>query len=154
MTPMTNVPRDCVITSEVAYPWLEAYESFIKSLFELLKVSGWELGIRFVSLSEMRLLNRDFRGKDEPTDVLSFGEDFILQPTVPPILKGDLAICVERVFEQALDFEVTPEEELKRVTLHGLLHLQGWDHETNSPNEPMLKLQEELLPRLHEVVIL
>ncbi len=153
MTPMTNLPRDCVITSEVFYPWLEAYESFVTNLFELLNVSGWELGIRFVSLAEMRLLNRDFRGKDEPTDVLSFGEDLVLQQT-PSVLKGDLAICVERVFEQAKDFEVTPEEELKRVTLHGFLHLQGWDHETNSPEEPMLKLQEELLSRLQKVVIL
>ncbi|NNM54235.1 MAG: rRNA maturation RNase YbeY [Spirochaetales bacterium] len=153
MMPMTNLPHDCVITSEVSYPWLDYYESFVANLFELLKVSGWELGIRFVSLSEMRLLNRDFRGKDEPTDVLSFGDDLVLQQK-SPVLKGDLAICVERVFEQAQDFEVTPEEELKRVTLHGLLHLQGWDHETNSPDEPMLKLQEELLPRLREVVIL
>ncbi len=153
MTLMTNLPRDCVITSDVTYPWLDSYETFVFSLFELLKVSGWELGIRFVSLSEMRLLNRDFRGKDEPTDVLSFGEDLVLQQE-PSVLKGDLAICVERVFEQAQDFAVTPEEELKRVTLHGLLHLQGWDHETNSPEEPMLKLQEELLPRVQEVVIL
>lgn len=154
MTPMTNLPRDCVISSEVDYPWLEAFESFVYSLLNLLKVPGWELGIRFVSLSEMRLLNRDFRGKDEPTDVLSFGEADILVNSVPTVLRGDLAICPERVFQQALEFDVTPEEELKRVTLHGCLHLQGWDHVTNSPEEPMLLLQEKLLPGLNEVPIL
>lgn len=71
---------------------------------------------------ELRRLNRDFLGKDEPTDVLSFPE-----PEPGPFL-GEIAVSVERAAQQARDHGHTLENELRLLMLHGLLHLLGMDH--------------------------
>jgi probable rRNA maturation factor len=73
--------------------------------------------------AEMRRLNRDFRGQDHPTDVLSF-------PAAPPASHlGDLAISIQRARVQARRFGHPAEEEIRILMLHGLLHLLGMDHE-------------------------
>src|SRR5690348_1790509 len=84
-------------------------------------------GARFDCLvtgdAELRRLNRDFRGKDYATDVLSFpGQDGHL---------GDLAISAMRARAQAREFGHTTEDELRILMLHGVLHLLGMDHETD-----------------------
>jgi probable rRNA maturation factor len=75
---------------------------------------------------ELRRLNRDFRQKDYPTDVLSFpsGE--------PAGSLGDIAISADRAAGQATEFDHSIAEEIKILMLHGLLHLTGMDHETDS----------------------
>lgn len=79
--------------------------------------------------AELRRLNRDFRGKDYSTDVLSF-------PSVPGRERGaavgDLAISLARARAQARDFGHTTEQEVRILMLHGLLHLLGMDHETDT----------------------
>ena len=73
---------------------------------------------------ELRRLNRDFLGKDYPTDVLSFpeqGDGFL----------GELAISGDRAIEQAAGFGHSPEDEVRILMLHGVLHLMGYDHETD-----------------------
>lgn len=79
--------------------------------------------------AEMRRLNREFRGKDYATDVLSFppGNG---QATRPAPL-GDIAISVARARAQAREFGHTTEQEIRVLMLHGLLHLLGMDHETD-----------------------
>ena len=74
--------------------------------------------------AELRKLNRDFRGKDYPTDVLSFpgGNGHL----------GDLAISAARARAQAREFGHTTEDELRVLILHGVLHLLGMDHETDA----------------------
>jgi len=74
--------------------------------------------------AELRRLNREFRGKDYPTDVLSFpGSDGHL---------GDLAISAARARAQAREFGHTTEDELRILMLHGVLHLMGMDHEADN----------------------
>ena len=75
--------------------------------------------------AELRRLNRDFRGKDYPTDVLSFPSE-----TVPFL--GDIAISLGRARAQAREFGHTIEQEIQILMLHGVLHLLGHDHETDS----------------------
>ena len=75
--------------------------------------------------AELRRLNRQFRGKDYATDVLSF-------PATLPGSLGDLAISLARARSQARAFGHPPEDELRILMLHGLLHLLGYDHETDS----------------------
>jgi probable rRNA maturation factor len=75
--------------------------------------------------AELRRLNRQFRGQDYPTDVLSF-------PAAFPGSLGDLAISLARARSQARAFGHPPEDELRILMLHGLLHLLGYDHETDS----------------------
>jgi len=75
--------------------------------------------------AEMRRLNRQFRGKDYPTDVLSFP----LEGRRGPL--GDIAISVARARAQAREFGHSAEEEVRVLMLHGVLHLLGMDHETD-----------------------
>ncbi|HLK63733.1 MAG TPA: rRNA maturation RNase YbeY [Bryobacteraceae bacterium] len=80
---------------------------------------------------ELRRLNREFRGKDEPTDVLSFpmSQDGPNGRSRPPL--GDLAISVARARSQAREFGHSTEQEIRVLMLHGVLHLMGMDHESD-----------------------
>ena len=78
--------------------------------------------------AELRRLNRDFRGKDYPTDVLSFPAAL---PSEPRRL-GDIAISLARARAQAREFGHAIEHEVQILMLHGVLHLMGHDHETDS----------------------
>ena len=74
--------------------------------------------------TELRRLNHQFRGKDDATDVLSF-------PTSGPRL-GDLAVSLARARVQAREFSHSAEDEIRILLLHGVLHLLGYDHETDN----------------------
>lgn len=88
-----------------------------------MKLRG-EVNIRITSSAEMRELNRRFRKKNTPTDVLSF-------PSSIPKLAGDIAISAELATANAAGLGHSTETELKVLILHGLLHLAGYDHETD-----------------------
>jgi probable rRNA maturation factor len=75
--------------------------------------------------AELARLNRDFRGKDYPTDVLSF-------PSGTKPFLGDLAISAARARAQAREFGHSTEDEVRLLMLHGVLHLAGMDHESDS----------------------
>jgi len=97
--------------------------------------------IAFVSDSRIKELNRQFRGKDNATDVLSFpmsneDEDEL----------GDIAISVDRAELQAKENKLTFDEEVAQLLLHGLLHLSGYDHETDNGemNRFELRLRKKL----------
>ena len=113
---------------------------------EKLPPSVEELSILFVGDRAMRVLNRDFRGKDKPTDVLSFsqleGENGIPSPTL-----GDLVISVDTTKRQAKEYGVSYERELLRLMVHGILHLHGYDHEGVSKAEAqrMRRREEKIL---------
>jgi probable rRNA maturation factor len=91
------------------------------------------LAIELVDESRIRELNRDHRGKDEPTDVLSFPVDEAA-PTAGPRELGDVVICPEHTID------------LVEATVHGVLHLCGYDHETDGGE--MLELQRRVLDSL------
>jgi probable rRNA maturation factor len=74
--------------------------------------------------AELQSLNREFRGKDYPTDVLSF-------PGEAPYM-GDIAISIQRARSQAKEFGVSLEDEIRILMLHGVLHLTGLDHESDT----------------------
>jgi probable rRNA maturation factor len=88
------------------------------------------LAVEFVSEDRIRELNRDYRGLDEATDVLSFGVDEG-GPSAGPRELGDIIICVSRTAD------------VREAVVHGALHLTGMDHETDDGE--MLALQRELL---------
>jgi probable rRNA maturation factor len=83
--------------------------------------------------AEMRRLNRDFRGKDYATDVLSFPAppDAAPDHNGEPAMLGDLAISALRARAQAREFGHSAEDEVRVLMLHGVLHLMGMDHETD-----------------------
>src|SRR5271166_301356 len=86
---------------------------------------GGEVNVRITSNRELQELNRRFRRKDKPTDVLSF-------PSAMPKLAGDIAISAEIAAANATEIGHSTETEVKILILHGLLHLAGYDHETDS----------------------
>lgn len=102
------------------------------------------LEVSIVGNEEIRSLNKQYRGKDSITDVLSF-EDGDLLPD-GRIFLGSIVISWERALEQAQEIGNSLEEELRFLFLHGLLHLLGFDHETD--NGEMFELQRELKHRL------
>ncbi len=102
----------------------------------------------------MAALNAEYRGKDGPTDVLSFClGDWIEIENERRCIAGDVIVCLSVLESNASIFRVRADEELKRLILHGVLHLAGMDHETNGPSEPMLIRQELLLEAFSEETI-
>ena len=101
--------------------------------------------IAFVSDTKMRGLNRDFRGKNSTTDVLSFpyeADEF----DVDDGFLGDILISLEQAQRQSIENNLTLENEVKQLILHGILHLLGYNHETDNGemNELELKLRKKL----------
>jgi len=97
--------------------------------------------IAFVSDRQMRELNRSFRGIGKTTDVLSFpaGEDEFGQTSTTNL--GDIAISVERAETQAAERGLKFDREIAQLILHGLLHLCGYDHETDNGEMDRLELR-------------
>jgi probable rRNA maturation factor len=131
--------------------WICKVESFALEVLRALSLDAWELSIIFCSDSFIRQLNRDYRGIDEPTDVLSFemGETSLREGSAVYIA-GDIVISIPALARNALEYAVSADEELKRLVIHGILHLSGMDHGTNDPGEPMLKTQESVMKTLAE----
>ncbi len=86
------------------------------------------LSLTLVGDEAMRALNRDYRGKDAPTDVLSFPMDGTGMPAPSERLLGDVVISVDTARRQAADYDAPLQHEIYRLLIHGLLHLQGHDH--------------------------
>ena len=98
------------------------------------------LNIILTGNEEIQNLNRDFRAKDRVTDVLSFAweeDDFL----------GEIYISIPQVAKQAPDFGATFEQELQRVSLHGVLHLLGYDHIAKDDKLKMETMEEKYLER-------
>lgn len=92
--------------------------------------------------AEMKSLNRRFRGKDKPTDVLSFPAE----PATAKQFAGEIAVSAEIATRNARQLGHSPAEEVKILVLHGILHLRGYDHECD--NGQMAKREEQLRAKL------
>ena len=105
------------------------------------------VNITIVSEDEIRRINRDFRGIDRVTDVLSFpawdGNDEVADGFL-----GDIAICLKRAKEQATEYGHSLRREIGFLTVHGMLHILGYDHMTPEDERVMFPLQEEVLEGL------
>lgn len=132
-------------------PWLEGCREFIASALLELGAGDWELSVLFCDDPFIRELNRRYRGLEEPTDVLSFSQEPDLAHRAPaqgPVA-GDVVISLDTLGRNARREGQSLETELKRLLIHGMLHLQGLDHPEGEDSE-MLRVQERLLERLRE----
>jgi len=102
-----------------------------------------EVTIRLVDRSEMTALNRDFRGQDKATNVLSFPVE--VDPDINIALLGDIVICHAVVVEQALAQHKSLADHYAHMVVHGLLHLCGYDHEDDASAQSMEALETKLL---------
>lgn len=110
-----------------------------------------EVSINFVDNKEIQELNRNYRQQDMPTDVISFalqesveGEMDIVGEDIPLVL-GDIVISVDKAEEQATDYNHSLERELGFLTVHGFLHLLGYDHMNEEDEKKMFQKQEIIL---------
>ncbi|MCJ8146940.1 rRNA maturation RNase YbeY [Acinetobacter sp. A3.8] len=110
-----------------------------------------EIGIACVDLAESHELNMQYRGKDKPTNVLSFPSDIpeeILDMLDAQPL-GDLVICIPVVLQEAEEQQKTPINHFIHLLVHGVLHLLGYDHELgDNEAEEMESLEIEILAKL------
>ena len=92
------------------------------------------LGIVLIDDAEQRRLNRDYRGKDSPTNVLSFGlaAPGETPPPGAPLLLGDVVLAYETVAREALEQKKPLADHLQHLVVHGVLHLLGYDHENDT----------------------
>ena len=113
-----------------------------------------QLSVTFVEPEEIHELNRDYRGVDRVTDVLSFpqyGPDelawYIENPDETPeeLMIGDVVICIKKAEEQAAEFGHGLERELIYLFTHSVLHLLGYDHETEDEKTVMRAREEEIM---------
>lgn len=110
--------------------------------------AAYELSLRLTDDAEIQTLNRDFRAKDQPTDVLSFAALEVETPDLPeeePLYLGDILISVETAARQAEQQGHSLRTELAWLAAHGLLHLLGWDHPDEDSLVRMLDQQQVLL---------
>jgi len=122
---------------------------FCARALETAGYSSWEVGILLCGDERITALNTRYRGKASATDVLSFpaGEGVKDGP-----VRGDIAVSLPALSRNAAAYEVPENEEMKRLLVHGLLHLAGMDHGRGKSGK-MLALQEELLGKLRSEMI-
>lgn len=141
---------DINIEIELKEPQLNEalFENYLNLVTQALEVED-NFSFNIVSEEDIKNLNKEYRDKDESTDVLTFRlEDDDSFPVFEGEEKelGDIFLCIEKAQENANTFAVSLKEELLRLSIHGVLHLLGFDHATNDfATEPMLVKQEALL---------
>ncbi|MDR3247589.1 MAG: rRNA maturation RNase YbeY [Treponema sp.] len=130
-------------------PWAEASSRFALKTLEALGRDNWDLSVLYCNDPFIKNLNAQYRNRDEATDVLSFPQGATLvEDEGQRYLPGDIVISLETLEKNAHYFEVPQDEELRRLLIHGILHLDGMDHGSNEETEPMLLLQEKILANL------
>ena len=108
--------------------------------------SNAELTVRLVDSEESRALNSTYRGKDKPTNVLSFPAELPADVGIP--LLGDIVVCAPLVSEEAKEQEKAVESHWAHLVIHGVLHLLGFDHQDEKEAEAMEAVEVDLLASL------
>lgn len=124
-----------------------ALESALAATFEYLDEPVRELTLQLSTVEKVQDLNRRFRAVDRPTDVLAFPSGEEPQESGSPYL-GDIIIAVPKAAEQAAEQRHSLQDELILLTIHGLLHLLGFDHDSPTQKQEMWRAQDEILKRL------
>ncbi|ALN84876.1 conserved protein involved in translation [Lysobacter capsici] len=151
---MTQGPVRLDVAVSYALPrkGLPAANSFRKWVAAALKgrIREADLAIRIVGTKEGRSLNRHYRDRDYATNVLSFPADLPegLPKGVKLPLLGDLVICAPVVMREAREQKKPLNDHYAHLTVHGTLHLLGWDHEDEREAECMEQLEREILASL------
>jgi probable rRNA maturation factor len=119
-------------------PTQAEFRKWVKSALNL----DAEITLRLVDETEGRTLNHDYRGKDYATNVLTFAL------AEEPHLMGDIVLCAPVVLREAREQNKTPAAHFAHLAVHGILHLRGYDHETEAQAELMETLETEIVTKL------
>lgn len=131
--------------------WLDKVELFVLHVLDRLGHDHWDLSMVLCDDPFISTLNQEYRHKQGPTDILSFDQgEWYEGENGRRYLAGDVVVSLDTLARNAAEFGVSQDEELRRLVIHGILHLSGRDHETNEAAEPMLIEQESILESLAE----
>ncbi len=111
----------------------------------------YSISVSVVANPEIHELNKEWRGVDRPTDVLSFECDDPFDDDVfegEPCIIGDIVLAPEYIAHQAEEFNTTSADETRLLTIHGCLHLLGFDHEEEDEYQEMMRLEQSILNAL------
>ena len=121
----------------------KALRQVTQSVLEQEGYASAHLSLILVGKTRMRNLNRTYRQRDYATDVLAFPMEDVSHS--PRAFVGDVVICIPVALSQAARWGNTPDEELLRVLIHGILHLLGYDHETTEREARRMKRKEHAI---------
>lgn len=109
------------------------------------KIQNWTLNIVFVDDAQMQELNRNYRNIDSPTDVLSFHyfEDFTL--LIQKEIAGEIILSENKIISQSIEYWLTEEQETYKLIIHSILHILGFDHETDEDYAEMNEEEKKVL---------
>ncbi|EFI69562.1 rRNA maturation RNase YbeY [Lysinibacillus capsici] len=139
-------------TNEVGAQHIELVEKLLQHAASVENIEPeTEVSVTFVTNKAIQDINREYRGKDQPTDVISFaleelgqGEMEVIFEGMPRVL-GDIIISTDRAKEQAEEYNHSFERELGFLAVHGFLHLLGYDHMKPEEEKVMFAKQDEIL---------
>ena len=132
-----------LVNVDFSYEYLD---DVIKKVLKHEHVKNAYFGIIFVDLKEIQRINKEYRGIDSVTDVISFAlEDTSDNIQIDMRILGDIYVCIPKMIEQANTYGHSIKRELSFLVVHGLLHLLGYDHMNEEEEKIMFKLQELIL---------
>lgn len=137
---------DIINNSKEQVEELEVLEQYVKYVVKSLKIEKTIFNLILVDREEIHTLNRDYRGVDRATDVITFAledGDSFRNPELRVL--GDIYLCIPVAYEQAEIYGHSRIREICFLATHGILHLLGYDHMTEEEEKEMFSLQEELL---------
>ena len=120
-------------------PLRQKIQSWARAALNVDGMRGGQVTVRFVDAEEGQALNREFRNKDYATNVLSFPYES------EPVVCGDLVICSPVVEREAKEQDKTLEAHIAHLIVHGVLHLQGYDHETSKADARRMENRERAI---------
>ena len=131
----------------IAVPSADVVTSWISRAVETVAdLAAAEVSVRVVDADEMRALNREYRDKDKPTNVLSFPADRIIgMPAGEPVLLGDIVVCASVVHTEAAEQGKSDTDHWAHMLVHGTLHLLGFDHVLDEEAAAMEALETRIL---------
>lgn len=119
-------------------------DAYTKYLLDYMKIDA-SFSVIIVDNEKIHEINKQYRGIDRPTDVISFALEEDENYEVKMRLLGDIYISIDKVYEQAKEYNHSVKRELFFLVTHGFLHLLGYDHMEKDEEEEMFSLQEKIL---------
>ena len=136
----------CNLTDFDISSYLKDIKSVLKYALKIEKVKNANFNVIFVDNDYIHKLNKEYRNVDRPTDVISFALEDNKEEELSSIrMLGDIYISIDKAREQALEYGHSLRRELSFLSVHGILHLLGYDHMKKEDEKVMFAKQEEIL---------
>ncbi|HIX84858.1 MAG TPA: rRNA maturation RNase YbeY [Candidatus Megamonas gallistercoris] len=145
---LSSMPENMEIDMEI----VNTVRKAAYTVSELYELNNAEVSITFTDNEHIHEINRDYRNVDRPTDVISFalneGDEPEIEGGAPINVLGDIIISVEKAIEQAKDYGHSIEREVAFLTVHGMLHLLGYDHIEEDDRKEMRREEDFVMEKL------